>query len=171
MILETARLQLRLLTPADKEALHCVLSDPIAMEHYPKPFSQEMTHRWIEWNLRNYQEFGFGLWAVIHKQDSVLIGDCGLTMQSVDGIAELEIGYHISRAYWGQGLATEAAIACKEYAFNVLQKDRVISWMGPANLASRRVAEKVGMRLEKTSTDRNGNPAVVYAITRPDTQG
>ena len=167
MILETARLLLRRLTLADEEALHRVLSDPIAMEHYPKPFDRAMTHQWIERNLRRYRELGFGLWAVIHKRDSVLIGDCGLTMQSVDGMAELEIGYHISRAYWGQGLATEAAIACKEYAFNVLERDRVISWMGPANLASRRVAEKVGMHLEKTSTDRNGNPAVVYSITHP----
>ena len=167
MILETARLQLRPLTPADEEALQQVLSDPIAMKHYPKPFDRAMTHRWVEWNLRNYEEFGFGLWAAIHKRDSVPIGDCGLTMQSVDGIAELEIGYHISRTYWGRGLATEAAMACKEYAFDVLRRDRVISWMGPANLASRRVAEKVGMHLEKFSTDRNGNPAVVYAITRP----
>ena len=169
MILETARLQLRTLKPTDEQALHRILSDPIAMEHYPKPFDRAMTHRWIERNLRRYRELGFGLWAVIHKQDSVMIGDCGLTMQCVDGIAEMEIGYHISRAYWGQGLATEAAIACKQYAFDALQRDRVISWMGPANLASRRVAEKVGMQLEKTSTDRNGNPAVVYAITRPDT--
>ena len=167
MILETDRLLLRQLTMADTEKLHRVLSDPIAMTHYPRPFDREMTIRWIDRNLQSYAELGFGLWAVVHKKDAKLIGDCGLTLQSVDGIAELEIGYHISRGYWGRGLATEAAIACREYAFNVLQRDRVISWMGPANLASRRVAEKAGMRLEKTSTDRNGNPAVVYSITRP----
>ena len=61
MILETARLRLRRLTPADEEALHRVLSDPIAMEHYPKPFDRAMTHQWIERNLHNYKELGCGL--------------------------------------------------------------------------------------------------------------
>ena len=98
----------------DLEDLHAILSDPIAMRHYPKPFDREMTKGWIDWSLRNYEEHGFGLWAVIHREDANLIGHCGLTIQHVDGVGELEIGYTIMRSYWGRGLATEGAIACRE---------------------------------------------------------
>lgn len=167
-ILETTRLRLRELTLDDLEQLHPILSDPIAMQHYPKPFDREMTEGWIEWSLRNYAEHGFGLWAVVHKDDARLIGDCGLTIQNVDGVAELEIGYHIMRSYWGQGLATEGAIASRDHAFDNLGRQRVISWMRAENLASRRVAEKVGMRLEKETTGKDGRPHVVYSMTPAD---
>ena len=138
------------------------------MQHYPSPFDLDMSRGWIEWNLRNYSEHGFGLWAVIHKENACLIGDCGLTIQQVDGVGELEIGYHIMRSYWGQGLATEGAIACRDYAFDDLRRQRVISWMQPGNLASRRIAEKVGMRLENEAMDSHGRVAVVYSMTSAD---
>ena len=140
----------------------------VAMAHYPRPFNRSMSKGWIEWNLRNYAEYGFGLWAVALKEDGRCIGDCGLTIQQVDGVGELEIGYHILPSHWGRGLATEAAAGCRDYAFGRLQKKRVISWMHPQNLASRRVAEKVGMTLEKQTTDGNGRPAVVYAMEPGD---
>lgn len=167
-VLETERLRLREMTLDDLEDLHLILSDPTAMQHYPKPFDREMTTGWIKWSLRNYAEHGFGLWAVLHKGDASLIGDCGLTIQYVDGVGELEIGYHINRPYWGQGLATEGAIACRDHAFDNLGRQRVISWMRSENLASRRVAEKVGMRLEKETTSKDGRPHVVYSMTRAD---
>jgi RimJ/RimL family protein N-acetyltransferase len=168
MILETERLQLREMTFDDLDDLYAILSDPIAMQHYPKPYDRKGVEDWIERNLQRYAEEGFGLWAVVHKEDARFIGDCGLTIQQVDGIGELEIGYHILRAYWGQGLATEAARACRDYAFDVLGRDRVISWMHPENVASRRVAEKNGMRLKKETHDRHGRPAVVYSMTPAD---
>jgi len=68
-------------------------------------------------------------------------------MQEVDGVEEVEIGYHIRRDLWGQGLATEAAQACRDYGFSQLGFDKLISLINPANIASRRVAEKNGMRL------------------------
>lgn len=168
VILETSRIRLREMSLNDLEDLYLILSDPISMQHYPKPFDHKMTRNWIEWNLHNYAEHGFGLWAVIHKEDARFIGDCGLTIQQLDGVAELEIGYHIMRAYWGQGLATEAARACRDYAFDVLQRQRVISWMHPENMASRRVAEKVGMHLEKETISKHGRPAVIYSMTPAD---
>ncbi|PHS01349.1 MAG: GNAT family N-acetyltransferase [Blastopirellula sp.] len=167
-ILETERLQLRELTLDDLEDFHQILSDPITMQYYEKPFDKEMTTGWIIWCLRNYAEHGFGLWAVIHKQDNRLIGDCGLTIQQVDGIGELEIGYHIHRSYWKRGLATEAAIACRDFVFDQLKKDRVISWMQPDNLASRRVAEKMGMRFEKETTNKHRTISAVYSMTPED---
>jgi [ribosomal protein S5]-alanine N-acetyltransferase len=167
-IIETKRLCLRELTPDDIDALHEVLSDPIAMKHYPKPFDREMTRKWIEWNLSNYARHAFGLWAVICKADGRLLGDCGLTIQQVDETPELEIGYHILRSRWGEGLATESAIACRDYAFDELGRSRIISWMTPDNAASRRVAEKVGMGLEKESRNRIGTASVVYSMTPDD---
>jgi len=167
-VLATGRFRLRELTPRDLPALHRVLSDPVAMAHYPRPFDRDMTKGWIEWNLRNYARHGFGLWAMVLVGDGTLVGDCGLTIQRVDGVDELEIGYHVLRSHWNRGLATEGAIACRDHAFDTLKRERVISWMGPENLASRRVAEKVGMRLEKETINRIGKRAVVYAMTRAE---
>ena len=168
IILETSRIRLREMTLDDLDDLHFILSDPIAMQYYPKPFDRKMTTGWIEWNLRNYREHGFGLWAVIHKAGDRFIGDCGLTIQHVDGVDELEIGYHIIRSHWKQGFATEGAIACRDYVFDNLKRQRVISWMHPENIASRRVAEKVGMRLEKETINSSGRASVVYSMTPPD---
>jgi RimJ/RimL family protein N-acetyltransferase len=168
IMLETHRLRLRRITLDDVDDLHAVFSDPVAMQHYPKPFDRQMTIGWIEWNLRNYAEHGFGLWAVIHKEEDRLIGDCGLTIQRVEGVDELEIGYHILRSHWGQGYATEAAAACRDYAFDDLKRKWVISWMSSDNMASRRVAEKVGMRLEKETTNKDGDASVVYAMAPAD---
>jgi RimJ/RimL family protein N-acetyltransferase len=167
-ILKTRRLHLREMTLDDLDDLHSIFSDPIAMRYYPKPFSRKMTTEWIKWNLRNYEKYGFGLWAVIHKEANLFIGDCGLTIQKVDSVEEIEIGYHIKRSYWGRGLATEAAIACRNYAFDILKRSRVISWMNPENIASIRVAEKVGMHLEKETSDNSGQAAVVYSTVPGD---
>ena len=156
---------LREMIPGDLDDLYPILSDPIAMRYYPKPFDRKMTKEWIERNINRYRKYGFGLWAVIHTDDNLLIGDCGLTYQLVAGVDELEIGYHILRSYWKQGLATQCAIACRDYAFDELCRDRVISWMNPENAASRTVAEKIGMRQEKETTDSKGRPAVVYSMT------
>ncbi|MBI2921937.1 MAG: GNAT family N-acetyltransferase [Planctomycetes bacterium] len=163
-ILETARLCLRPLTLEDTDALHAVLGDPIAMVHYPKPYDREMTVGWIEWNLRNYAKYGFGLWAVILKEDGRLIGDCGITVQQVDGVPREEIGYHILRELWGRGYATEAAAGVRDYGFGVLGLKQLISWMGVDNRASRRVAERIGMTLEKQTVNRFGGAQVVYSI-------
>jgi len=167
-ILETPRLLLREMTLDDLDGLHAVLSDPVSMVHYPKPFDLGMTRGWIEWNLRNYADYGYGLWAVVDKEDGSFLGDCGLTIQRVDGADELEIGYHILRSRQNQGLATEGSVACRDYAFDTLGAERIISWMGPANTPSRRVAEKVGMELWKETLNNIGKPALVYAMTTAD---
>ena len=97
MVIETARLILREYTPEDFEALFEILSDAETMQHYPKPYDAEMTKRWIERNLQNYQKYGFGIWAVILKETGKLIGDCGITVQNIDGELLPEIGYHIHK--------------------------------------------------------------------------
>lgn len=165
MILETKRLILREMALYDVEDLFEVLSDPVAMQFYPQPFDRQMTQAWIERNIQRYAKHGFGLWALILKQTGKLIGDCGLVVQEVDGVEEIEIGYHLRRDLWGQGLATEAAQACRDYGFSQLGFDKLISLINPANIASRRVAEKNKMRLIKEIEWRD-KPTCVYAIER-----
>ncbi|MBW4662388.1 MAG: GNAT family N-acetyltransferase [Drouetiella hepatica Uher 2000/2452] len=167
MVLETKRLILREMAFYDVDDLFEVLSDPEAMQFYPQPFDRQMTQTWIERNVQRYTQHGFGLWALILKQTGKLIGDCGLIMQEVDGVDEIEIGYHIRCDLWGKGLATEAAQACRDYGFSQLGFDKLISLINPANIASRRVAEKNGMTLIKEIEWRD-KPTCVYAIERSD---
>ena len=165
MIMETQRLILRELTMSDLDDLHCILSDPASMIHYPKLFSRGKSIRWIEWNLDNYAALGFGLWAVVLKQENLFIGDCGITLQKIDGEYLPEIGYHINKAHTGKGYATEAARACRDYAFEVLKLPKVYSYMKYTNIASQKVAEKNDMRLVAEIEDEVNTITKVYAIS------
>ena len=146
-VLETERLFLRELSMADVDALHAIFSDPRAMTYYPSTKTREETAGWIQWNIDSYQQNGFGLWAVILRDEALFVGDCGITLQLVEGAREHEIGYHILRSHWGRGLATEAAQACLRYGFDVLQCRRIVSIVDPANIASRTVAGRIHDKL------------------------
>jgi len=114
----------------------------------PPPFDRADVENWIARNRYRYAKDGHGLWAMILKSTGELIGDCGLTVQDVDGAKEVEIGYHVRRDHWGRGLATEAACACRDYGFS-RYANRLVSIIRPENLPSRRVAEKIGMNVWK----------------------
>jgi ribosomal-protein-alanine N-acetyltransferase len=166
IVLETPRLILREFVPEDVEALVKVICDPETMKYYPVTFGCAGAVEWIARNRRRYQTDGFGLWAMVLKQAGELVGDCGLTPQDVNGTSEIEIGYHVRRDLWGQGLATEAAQACREYGFANPGVERLISLIRPENLQSRRVAEKNGMKVVGEVMWR-GLLHCVYAIERP----
>lgn len=165
VILQTERLLLREITRDDAGDLLEIWGDPEAMRLFPQTLDREEMNAWIERNLKRYEEYGFGLWAAILKDDGQFAGDCGLMMQDVDGAQELEVGYHFKRRYWGQGLATEAARACMDYAFNQLGRRRIISMIRPENTSSRRVAERNGLKIEKEVFWR-GYQHYVYAINQ-----
>ncbi|AWB43644.1 GNAT family N-acetyltransferase [Paenibacillus sp. CAA11] len=150
IICETKRLYLREYKDDDFAALHAIFSDPEHIRFYPAAFSEEQTRKWMVRNQNRYVTDGFGLWAVCLKETGKLIGDCGLIKQRVDGQEEVEIGYHIHPAFGSMGYATEAAACCMAYAFEHLNLQRVISIIAPGNEASIRVAEKAGLRFEKT---------------------
>jgi ribosomal-protein-alanine N-acetyltransferase len=169
-ILETSRLILRELCPDDADALALTLSDAETMRFYPAPFNRSAVENWIFNNVARYRDHGHGLWAMILKSTGELVGDCGLTIQHVDGQAEIEIGYHVRRDRWGLGLATEAARACRDFGFARLPVERLISIIRPENLASRRVAEKNGMTVWK-EVMRQNLPHLVYAIRREQAVG
>lgn len=117
MVLETKWLYLRELTEADFDALYRVLADSDIMQHYPYTFDEARVRGWIQKNIERYSIFGFGLWAVCLRETGEMIGDCGLTMQLIDGQIRPEIGYHIRKDRQRQGYAKEAAIAVRDWTF------------------------------------------------------
>ena len=163
--LETERLRLRPYTLGDVDDLFAIIGDPKTMAYYPEPYTREGTHRWIEDNLRRYVVDGFGLWAMEMKETGVFVGDCSPAVREVDREREVEIGWHVDRALWNRGLATEAGTACRDHCFGALGLERVISLVRPENIPSRRVAEKIGMIVER-DVDWHGYRHLVYAAWR-----
>jgi RimJ/RimL family protein N-acetyltransferase len=113
-----------------------------------EPFDRPQMERWVRRNLEHQDRYGYGLFTVVLKANGLVIGDCGLEHTDVSGEMESELGYDLSSDYWGQGLATEAAIAVRDYAFDMQKLTRLICMIRRGNDASRRVAEKVGMHLD-----------------------
>ena len=144
-ILETERLSLRELQQSDFSDLCKILQDDETMYAYEGAFSDQEAHEWLDRQIARYKLWGFGSWAVILKETGELIGQCGLTMQPWNGSEVLEVGYLFRRTHWHQGYATEAAIACKEYAFHVLGAEEVCSIIRDTNTASQHVALRNGM--------------------------
>ena len=146
--LETPRLRLRLMKPADLDDLLKIFADPKVMASFNSdPFNREQMEGWMRRNLEHQQQHGYGLFSVIHKSEEVLIGNCGLEHMTVDGEQVTELGYDLRSDYWNQGFATEAAAAVRDYAFDVLRLPGLISLIRAGNEASRRVSEKIGMHL------------------------
>lgn len=145
VIFETKRLYLRELNENDFGALCKILQDEETMYAYEGAFSDKEVREWLDKQLSRYRENGFGLWAVVLKETGEVIGQCGLTMQTWKNEKVLEIGYLFQRKFWHNGYASEAAIACKKYAFEVLKADEVCSIIRDTNIPSQRVAERNGM--------------------------
>jgi RimJ/RimL family protein N-acetyltransferase len=130
--------------------------------------SPEQVRKWLRGCLQDYYElWGFGLWAVVEKKERQVIGFCGFSrFPDVGGQSETEIGYRLARAYWGRGLATEAAIAVRDFGFQTLCLPRLVAIIDPKNMASIAVAEKVGLRYEKDTIFQE-MPVRIYAMSRP----
>ena len=144
--LETQRLLLRELEEGDLPGLRAILQDAETMYAYEHAFSEAEAHAWLQNQLDRYAKYGFGLWAVILKATGELIGQCGLTMQNADEFGEVvEVGYIFRRDFWHRGYASEAAIACRDYAFEKLGVPEVYSIIRVGNAASENVARRNGM--------------------------
>jgi RimJ/RimL family protein N-acetyltransferase len=167
---QTDRLTFREMTPGDLDDMAGLLGDPAVMTYYPRPKTRAEAAHWIEWNRGLYRTRGYGLW-LLTTADGSFAGDCGLTPQPVDGVPELEVGYHVVPALQGRGYATEAAAAAREFACVVLGARRLIAIIHPGNKASQRVAEKIGLRPEKRTTVHGGRDSVIYAAALGPRQG
>jgi [ribosomal protein S5]-alanine N-acetyltransferase len=164
--LETARLRLRPLTPDDLGALHAVLSDPVSMRFYPAPFDRAKTRAWIDRWIAAY-DHGIGLLGIEERDTGELVGDCGPSLQQVDGESFVELGWHVRRDRQGRGYATEAGAASRDHAWTVLDVDRLISLIRPENVPSWKVARKLGFRPWR-GTVRAGMGHVVWSLERSD---
>ena len=166
MIIETNRLRLREYIQEDFDGLYAILSDPVTMQHYPKPYEAAGTQRWLNWSFQNYKTYGFGLWAIELKETGEFIGDCGITMQPIDGQQLPEIGYHIHKDYWRRGYGKEAAAAVRDWGFKNRDFDALYSYMKYTNAASYSTARSIGMEKIKEYPDEEDGILFVYRITR-----
>jgi ribosomal-protein-alanine N-acetyltransferase len=170
MTLETPRLILRRFAESDLDDLSSLMANADFMRFSLGVFSREQTAAFVEKVLARDRAGLPSQFALILRSNQKLIGYCGFFLQTVDGVEELEVAYRLDPSFWGQGLATEAACAVRDHAFDDLRLARVISLIHPDNIASRRVAEKNGMAPEKETVFR-GFPTIVFGIRpehRPD---
>jgi len=155
----TPRLRFRELCDDDLDNMADLLGDPEVMRYYPAPKSHEQAQSWIDWNVRNYAEHGFGLWA-IETHAGEFVGDCGLTWQEVNRVRDVEVGYHVRAAWQGIGLATEAAAACRDAAREAGVK-RLTANIRSDNAPSQRVAQKIGLT-EWARVEAHGHELVIF---------
>ena len=147
MRIETQRLLIREMTELDYDALYRVLADADIMQHYPYAFDEARVRGWISRNMDRYKTFGFGLWAVCLKETGEMIGDCGLTMQLINGEIKPEIGYHIRKDQQRKGYAKEAAVAVRDWTFRNTPFNKIYSYMKYTNEPSAKTAVSYGCRL------------------------
>jgi ribosomal-protein-alanine N-acetyltransferase len=161
---QSQRLIFRHLEIADSVVWEGFVSNAEAVKFFPPGLNvTQSAVAWIERQLKRYKTDGFGLNALIEKASGAFVGQCGLLRQEVDGVQELEIGYHLLPKFWKKGFAAEAASACRIFAFENRMTTSIISIIHPQNIASQRVAERNGMKKEK-ETVWCGLPALVYRV-------
>jgi len=166
-MIETLRLILRPFSPDDLDEFAAINADPEAMRYIGtgKPQSREQTQTRLNGILNHYQQHGFGLFAMVDKTSGEFVGFCGL--QHLDNTSEIEVGYRLACRFWGRGLATEAARACLQYGFEQLGLERIVAVVQPANVPSKSVAAKIGMKHIKNAHFYNTD-VEYYAITRDE---
>ncbi|WP_028105260.1 GNAT family N-acetyltransferase [Exiguobacterium undae] len=152
----------------DFEFLLSLVSDPEMVRYIGegKIRNREGAQDFLEWIYKTYDSgSNKGLMLLVDKEVNNPIGHAGLIPQTIDGMEQVEIGYCISREHWGKGYATEAAEALRNYGLNVLSEEKLIALIPPGNIASKKVATKVGMNLEKEIILR-GQDVHMYSISK-----
>jgi len=163
---ETERLILRQMTEGDTDAMLLIFSDPKVMTYFGGIiFDRPRVEEWVEENLAHQEEHGYSLWAVVLKETGEVIGDCGLETDTIEGKVTVGLGFDFQSKYWNRGYATEAAKAALEHGFATYGFDKISAWIDPRNQASQRVAEKVGMTVEKM-VDRGEKPYALVSIDK-----
>jgi RimJ/RimL family protein N-acetyltransferase len=164
-IFETQRCTLREFGRDDLDDLAAMVADEDQMSFYPRPKTRDEACAWISRNLSLYEEYGFGFWLIESLPTPGFLGYCGIRPLALGGASEIEIGWHTKKTSWGQGIATEAATAARDLAFERFALSRLVAIIHPDHVASRRVAKKIGM-CEKETTILDDYPAVIYVTER-----
>ena len=149
----------------DLDVLMNMFTDTETMKYYSRLRERDETLRWIKINRESYRRRGIGKWVVVLKDTGRFAGHVGLVPQKVEGNDEVEVAYMIRRDLWGRGLASEAAFAVRDFGFRRKRLGRLVSLINPGNIASIRVAEKIGMTFERTVVKWEMTIAL-YSMTR-----
>jgi RimJ/RimL family protein N-acetyltransferase len=178
MRLETPRLVLRPWEYGDREAAYAIDLDPEVRRYfYPQTMTRADSDKLLGWMIRHWAEHGFGFFAVARKDTGRIIGGCGLSVleQVLPGNPKIEIGWIFARESWGQGFATEAATAVLAHAWTLPGIDEVVAFTTESNLASRKLAERIGMTRDPADDFEDETvpvghwqrPHVLYRARRP----
>jgi len=168
-VLETERLSLRPMRRDDAKPLMRLFGDPFFMESFGRgPFDESEMSAWVARNLAHQEQHGYGLFTIVLRRSEQVIGDCGLEVMELEGEREVELGYDLRRDLWGNGYATEAALAVVEHAFGQLGLHRLVSMIRVGNSRSARVAERLGMVREASVS--LGVRYERYALGAPSTR-
>ena len=165
IIVESDRFYLREYQESDYQDLSEIYQDAENMVYFGAPYDDKMMRRLMDWTFDNYQKYGFGFWAIIDKRSGEFIGDCGLSMQNIDGEWLPEIGYHIKMKYHNMGYASEAAQLVKEYIFKNYSFEALYGYTTEDNLPSIRVMIKNGMSFFK-KYQKDNETYVVYRVNK-----
>jgi RimJ/RimL family protein N-acetyltransferase len=147
------------MTHVDLDEMALLLGSPDPVRPTRRLRTRVDAEQWIEWNLRNYADYGHGLW-VIEAHEGLFVGDCGLTVQDIEGEPHIEVGYHVHLALRGQGFATEAAAQVRETA-RAAGAEHLVAIIRPENTPSQLVAQHIGLSLER-QVHKNGGAALVF---------
>jgi [ribosomal protein S5]-alanine N-acetyltransferase len=166
LVLETDRLIMTEWVMQDWMEFRPIASDPDVMRYIGdgSTWSDQRIQAFVERQMQEWNRYRFCLWKMLQKNDLRLVGFCGL--QHLSQTEEIEIGWWLAKASWGKGLATEAARVVLHYGFETAALQRIVAIARPANYASIRIMEKLGMRYEKEMV-RNGIPIVLYSAENP----
>lgn len=175
IILETKRLILRHQVIEDLDDLWALYCNPNITKYIPDATnSRAEAQEELEWHMHGHPKHPeLGLWATIHKETGKFIGRCGLLLWTIEDQYDVEVAYTIAEEYWGQGLGSEAAQAILNYGFEKLNLSRLICVIEPENIGSQKVAEKIGMSLEKKvdlPLDGVDYPVLIYSINEQAVQ-
>jgi len=168
-ILKSDRLVLRELEWKDVPELMKIFSNPISTKYILGSKTLAEVKTWVQDIIKDYQVHGHALWAVINNSDNSFVGICGLTQEHLRGGWETNLGYFSIPHFWGNGYTTEACKSCIDYAFNQLNKKKIVSFINPDNSPAIAVAKRVGMRREvilKASENSRGEELIVYSISK-----
>ena len=149
IILETNRLYLRQIRIDDYNDICSILQDINVMYAWQHAFSDQEVSEWINENITRYTRDGYSYWAVMEKDNQKLIGVTGLIAEQANNEEYVGIGYIYNKSHWNKGYAFESASACVKYAFDTLRLDEITAQIRPDNLPSRRLAEKLSMKIKK----------------------
>jgi ribosomal-protein-alanine N-acetyltransferase len=161
--LESERLLFRKVEPSDFNACLPFFQHPLSHQYWEtgNKDPQTLCSEWLNKQQWRYESGSGGALALVDKATGTFVGWCGLLIQEVDGVQEVEVGYSIMPEYWGRGYATEAARKCMDEAFGRRLTNSIISIIQIHNIPSQRVAEKNGMRID-CQTTHHGNPVFIY---------